>query len=1451
MAGDFTRNTHDRSKQYVAVNMQQGRVQLDADWNEQGAIARERLESETIDVVGRSGAPKKNSGFLLVPTPDGLDLVILPGRFYVDGIAVELSTGFWTVTARPGVNFITAPTTLLDGRPLRQGDWVALTVGNATQQLIVDAFDANTMRVTFTANVSRNGRAQLKRIPTFRTQPFRESPALPEADGRYLFYLDVWDREITALGDESIREVALGGPDTATRTQIVWQVRWTQVGDVDCSGAQFPDATRPSSGMLTAFTTPPDDDTDPCHLPPTAGFRGLENQLFRVEVHRGGMLAAGAPDPNGPTFKWSQHNASIETRASNPNASAVTVHDLGRDDVLGFAERQWVELIDDKTLFEAYAAGSPNPLSQIDDIDEASLELTMTHPVPVDGTARGLKLRRWDMPDTTDQPHGVPMTTADFALGSGVSIRFDAGTYHSGDYWLIPARTTRQIEWPGAEDGHPAPLPPQGVHHHYAKLAIVDREGGELARRDDCRKPFAALTDLCAVDICFDNEICEFPTSVRNVQQAIDELCRRTDIRRHNKYLHGYGVVCGLQLACDGDLQVRVNSGYAIDCEGYDIFLAEPDPVPLRDIEGNEHLGPSRSVCLTIARNADGSPRYAIRPHGEHDQSWRERFRDTLLVDYYNNTIDPLLQWYRDNLDPQQEGGPVSPQQRNLSTLFNLFIQIANPRNGSKVFISPEEDRLLRELYASLLRFLRDELGGSSRCIPPNLGQLPDYPFTEAMLDERTIFGKGFRTRIRIHRELRLAYAFGNDDTIDVYELMAGNLVFRLQFRGVVRDVAVSAADPAILYAVADVDGQTFFAQAPSDGPAVFTRERELKGYDVPTIITTPGENQRLVYGADLNGSLIEIDPATGRVREIAEIDGIKPTGQLLADGGFLFALAATKSATAGKYNALVFLQLRNPDPRVIPLDEQGDDDFSVSLQNVESGLAWVVVDPRDSSSTKRVLGINLFSGSRRFDLDLESETRIRMARLDENGGAALSYEDDYEVRLLSPANGLRPGVPVQVCPISIAFVPEMRNLVVLNTASNTMNAVGSRAFSDPIPIDVLKNYRADMIQGWLRLFGLVVETLKDRFCEELLIDCPTCTERDEVFLGCLELDENIRVQRICALEHRKYVHTFRSVEYWLSLIPIQRLLTLAIQRFCCSDIADRFGRIRLPRETHPDRFHCDETPNISTLIDTLRDLFLSSGRSIASRGKFFADWLLRLDKEKPRMDPRPDPRDFIGQPVDAALLRLREAGIDVNRVTEYQPAFGRQAAITAVTRFAAGVPVTLVQRKGRVAYFTDRVSNDDLRDLRTSVKDFSRDAKSIRDAAAGVASFREDIDGVRSDLDSTRKEFETTRQHVDDARKDLDNVQDAVSTARDDVERVRKESESTRLLVLERDAAIREVLNLRELVDALQNANKEAQKKISELTTLAEGAARSAREVDALKTRIDVVERLIRRPPG
>ena len=66
MKGDFTRFTHRKEKHYSSVRRQQGRVDLDADWNEQADISAYLAETETRDVIGAFGVPKHDAGFSVV-----------------------------------------------------------------------------------------------------------------------------------------------------------------------------------------------------------------------------------------------------------------------------------------------------------------------------------------------------------------------------------------------------------------------------------------------------------------------------------------------------------------------------------------------------------------------------------------------------------------------------------------------------------------------------------------------------------------------------------------------------------------------------------------------------------------------------------------------------------------------------------------------------------------------------------------------------------------------------------------------------------------------------------------------------------------------------------------------------------------------------------------------------------------------------------------------------------------------------------------------------------------------------------------------------------------------------------------------------------------------------------------------------------------------------------------
>ena len=91
MKGDFSRFGSNRKKRYSAVLMQQGRLQLDADWNEHAQIAEHCNTSLFRDLVGRSGTPETPEGnaMTLVKTTNPEGLALAPGAYYIDGLLIE------------------------------------------------------------------------------------------------------------------------------------------------------------------------------------------------------------------------------------------------------------------------------------------------------------------------------------------------------------------------------------------------------------------------------------------------------------------------------------------------------------------------------------------------------------------------------------------------------------------------------------------------------------------------------------------------------------------------------------------------------------------------------------------------------------------------------------------------------------------------------------------------------------------------------------------------------------------------------------------------------------------------------------------------------------------------------------------------------------------------------------------------------------------------------------------------------------------------------------------------------------------------------------------------------------------------------------------------------------------------------------------------------------------
>jgi len=347
------------------------------------------------------------------------------------------------------------------------------------------------------------------------TQPFAPVTGAIAA-GDYVALLEAWERDRTFVDDPVLRESALGGPDTTARTQIVWRVSLVPPNTT----LPFADVPRPSLQVRTDPGGPP----KPCALPPNAGYFGLENQLYRVEIRTGGA-------PGTSTLAWSKENASIVAAMVPPSSGSTAVGTsfqvttLGPDGPLGFAGTQWVELVDD----DIERSGLPGPLVQILRVDPPNTIVLHKAPATAIDSAKHAKVRRWDQNGTsaTATGIGIPDTTTWITIESGIQIRFDATVAQPGDYWLIPARTAVDPNGDSLGVATLTPLPARRVPIHRALLAKVHVDNGgavTIPAGGDLRIPFPPLTNITASDVSYVPG-CPDLAGCKTVQEALDKLC--------------------------------------------------------------------------------------------------------------------------------------------------------------------------------------------------------------------------------------------------------------------------------------------------------------------------------------------------------------------------------------------------------------------------------------------------------------------------------------------------------------------------------------------------------------------------------------------------------------------------------------------------------------------------------------------------------------------------------------------------------------------------------------------------------------------------------------------------------------------------------------------------------------------------------------------------------------
>ncbi|MFI7128807.1 putative Ig domain-containing protein [Nonomuraea sp. NPDC050153] len=286
-----------------------------------------------------------------------------------------------------------------------------------------------------------------------------DPPLTPPAGGpgaqarKDTVYLDVWTEPVTYVDDPDIREVALGGPDTTTRSRIRQRVRVAQGGSMP-SGDGRGGGTLATEGSYTAQA----------------------NRLYLVEIDGGGDIGAA-------TFRWSQDNASTIQRVIQPvppGSTQVVVEDATAfqkgDRILirkefGAEEHQVASVVGN-VIGLAQATGS-----QLGALPAAGRVAGFTTFALADRPT----VQRWNafrVPIPADAAD--PALSAAVPLNDGVVARFGGHGMRPGDYWNFRTRFLAGDDASGLD-----PLTrieqlafqrPRGTVHHYVPLATLTRD---------------------------------------------------------------------------------------------------------------------------------------------------------------------------------------------------------------------------------------------------------------------------------------------------------------------------------------------------------------------------------------------------------------------------------------------------------------------------------------------------------------------------------------------------------------------------------------------------------------------------------------------------------------------------------------------------------------------------------------------------------------------------------------------------------------------------------------------------------------------------------------------------------------------------------------------------------------------------------------------------------------
>lgn len=340
-----------------------------------------------------------------------------------------------------------------------------------------------------------------------------DAPTVAFRRGDQVIALLLTEQSVSAVEDLALREVALGGPDSAARDRLMQHfLRIAIDGDSCAAGASAIDGLLAADGVsidpatqslvsaarLQAGFVPGPPVTDPCQPAAAGGYLGADNQMVRVTI------TAYDPTAGTGTLLWGWNNASLLYRATASDPVTLTLTNVPVDEEHAPQIGQMVEILQteadlgDGNLI-ADNQGFVTSLAQAYSFDTGEIVLADALPAAFQNNTYPLFVRLWQaaVPFTAGQAtpldavSGITVTVTLPALPSNIAGR---------PFWHFAVRpATPQAIYP--QRYLDAPQPPDGPRQWIADLAIVGVNGKSVTVVADCRVPWVPIgSEVC--DCC-------------------------------------------------------------------------------------------------------------------------------------------------------------------------------------------------------------------------------------------------------------------------------------------------------------------------------------------------------------------------------------------------------------------------------------------------------------------------------------------------------------------------------------------------------------------------------------------------------------------------------------------------------------------------------------------------------------------------------------------------------------------------------------------------------------------------------------------------------------------------------------------------------------------------------------------------------------------------------------